>query len=241
MKWEYGQKKAAASVFIAWMMSKSASIADEKNNIERGFFWWNGNPKICQFGKQPVCVFCVPFHLGKPLGSKHLWSRKVGSNPSMRPQVAAVDLASSHWVEQFTVMGCEAVGMPPNLSWMGFQIQSWTFRKIESWEGLDFLKKHKWRPLEIFSLPGVYEVWRPRHAPIIFLNVSRYWGHSTVCSGQVLGWSWWGGSGHRCHVTLVEFLGVARGEAAAQGGCATATPWMSRSRRWENNSQPHSE
>ena len=38
-------------------------------------------------------------------------------------------------------MGCEAVGMPPNLSWMGFQIQSWTFRKIESWEGLDFLKK----------------------------------------------------------------------------------------------------
>lgn len=172
MKWEYGQKKAAASVFIAWMMSKSASIADEKNTIERGFFWWNGNPKICQFGKQPVCVFCVPFHLGKPLGSKHLWSRKVGSNPSMRPQVAAVDLASSHWVEQFTVMGCEAVGMPPNLSWMGFQIQSWTFRKIESWEGLDFLKKHKWRPLEIFSLPGVYEVWRPRHAPIIFFYMS---------------------------------------------------------------------
>lgn len=88
----------------------------------------------------------------------------------MRPQVAAVDLASSQWVEQFNGMWSSWDASKFKLD--GLPIQSWTFRKMEHQRVLTSWKKHMWRPLEIFSLPGVYEVWRPRHAPIIFFYMS---------------------------------------------------------------------
>lgn len=98
----HGQKKLplASSVFIAWMMSKSASIADEKT-IERGFFGETETGNLPIWKTSFLCNLCLTWG--------NLWLEAsvepgLGSNPSMRPQVAAVDLASSQWVEQFNGM-----------------------------------------------------------------------------------------------------------------------------------------
>lgn len=61
-------KKAAASVFIAWMMSKSASIADRKKTPSKEeAFRWNGNRKFANLENSLFVFFVSHFTWGNLL------------------------------------------------------------------------------------------------------------------------------------------------------------------------------